>query len=83
MLNLIPIKTAIRQRKGHCARLLYPYTLYEYLLFHLERFVISDKTCSRPGVKIGSDGAVAMSSINGLVGTGFKSRYRFQPRTRF
>ena len=27
--------------------------------------------------------AVAMSSANGLVGTGFVSRYRFQPRAGF
>ena len=29
------------------------------------------------------DGAVAMSSANGLVGTGFASRYRLQPRAGF
>ena len=29
------------------------------------------------------DGAVAMSSANGLVGTGFVSRYRLQPRAGF
>ena len=28
----------------------------------------------------GPDGAVAMSSTNGLVGTGFASQYRLQPR---
>ena len=28
----------------------------------------------------GSDGAVDMSSANGLVGTGFASRYQLQPR---
>ena len=28
----------------------------------------------------GPDGTVAMSSVNGLVGTGFASRYRLQPR---
>ena len=27
------------------------------------------------------DGAVAKSSVNGLIGTGFASRYRLQPRT--
>ena len=31
----------------------------------------------------GPDGAVAMLSDNGLVGTGFASRYRFQPRAGF
>ena len=31
----------------------------------------------------GPDGAVAMSSANGLVGTGFTSRYRLQPRAGF
>ena len=31
----------------------------------------------------GSDGAMAMTSANGLVGTGFASRYRFQPRAVF
>ena len=31
----------------------------------------------------GPDGAVAMSSANGLVGTGFVSRYRLQPRAGF
>ena len=30
--------------------------------------------------KTGADGAVVMSSANGLVGTGFASRYRLQPR---
>ena len=29
------------------------------------------------------DSAVAMSSANGLVGTGFSSWYRFQPRAGF
>ena len=29
----------------------------------------------------GPDGAVAMLSANGIVGTGFASRYRVQPRT--
>ena len=29
------------------------------------------------------DGAVVMSSANGLVGTGFASRYRFQPKAGF
>ena len=29
------------------------------------------------------DGVVAMTSANGLVGTGFASRYRLQPRTIF
>ena len=31
----------------------------------------------------GSDGAVAMSSANGLVGTGFTSGYRLQPEQVF
>ena len=31
----------------------------------------------------GPDGAVAVSSANGLVGTGFASRYRLQPRAGF
>ena len=31
----------------------------------------------------GSDGAVAMSSANGLVGTGFASRFRLQCRVGF
>ena len=31
----------------------------------------------------GPDGAVVMSSANGLVGTGFASRYRLQPRVGF
>ena len=31
----------------------------------------------------GPDGTVAMSLANGLVGTGFVSRYRFQPRAGF
>ena len=29
------------------------------------------------------DGAVAISSANGMVGTGFTSRYRLQPRAGF
>ena len=32
---------------------------------------------------IGPDDAVAMSSANGMVGTGFASRYRLQPRAGF
>ena len=31
----------------------------------------------------GPDGAVFMSSANGLVGTGFASQYRLQPRAFF
>ena len=31
----------------------------------------------------GPDGAVTMSSANGLVGTGFVSRYRLQPERVF
>ena len=31
----------------------------------------------------GPDGAVVMSSANGLVGTGFSSRYRLEPRACF
>ena len=31
----------------------------------------------------GPDGAVVMSSANGLVGTEFASRYRLQPRAGF
>ena len=31
----------------------------------------------------GPNGAVVMSSANGLVGTGFASRYRLQPRVGF
>ena len=31
----------------------------------------------------GPDGAVDMSLANGLVGTGFVSRYRLQPRAGF
>ena len=31
----------------------------------------------------GSDGAVVISWVNGLVGTGFASRYRLQPRAGF
>ena len=31
----------------------------------------------------GPDGAVAMSSANGLVGTGFASAYRLEPRAGF
>ena len=31
----------------------------------------------------GSNGTVVMSSVNGLVGTGFASRYRLQPRAGF
>ena len=31
----------------------------------------------------GHDGAVVMSSANGLVGTGFASPYRLQPRAGF
>ena len=34
-------------------------------------------------VDTGPDGAVVMSSANGLVGTGFASRYRLQPRAGF
>ena len=30
--------------------------------------------------KTDTDGTVAMSSANGLVGTGFATRYRLQPR---
>ena len=37
-------------------------------------------TCSLCLNKIGPDGAMAMSSVNWLVGTGFVSRYRLQPR---
>ena len=37
-------------------------------------------TLARP---TGPDGAVVMSSANGLVGTGFASRYRHQPRAGF
>ena len=33
--------------------------------------------------KEGRDDAVAMSSVNGLVDTGFASRYRLQPRVGF
>ena len=33
--------------------------------------------------RTGPDGAVATSSVNGLVGTGFASRYRLQPRVGF
>ena len=32
---------------------------------------------------IDPDGAMVMSSVNGLVGTGFVSRYRLQPRAGF
>ena len=32
---------------------------------------------------IGPDGTVAMSLANGLVGTGFTSQYRLQPRAGF
>ena len=31
----------------------------------------------------GPDGAVAKSSVNGLVGTGFASQYQLQPRAGF
>ena len=31
----------------------------------------------------GPDGALVMSSANGLVGTGFVSRYRLRPRAGF
>ena len=34
-------------------------------------------------VGTGPNGAVAMSPANGLVGTGFASRYRLQPREDF
>ena len=34
-------------------------------------------------IATGPDGAVAMSLANGLVGTGFASRYRPQPRAGF
>ena len=33
--------------------------------------------------KSGLNGAVIMSSTNGLIGTGFASWYRLQPRTGF
>ena len=33
--------------------------------------------------KTGPDGAVVMSLANGMVGTGFASRYRLQPRAGF
>ena len=33
--------------------------------------------------KTGLDGAVAMSSVNGLIGTGFASQYRLQPKRGF
>ena len=36
-----------------------------------------------PKTAISPDGAVAMSSVNGLVGPGFASRYRFLPRAGF
>ena len=36
-----------------------------------------------PNQKTGPNGAVAMSSVNGMVGTGFASRYRLQPRAGF
>ena len=34
-------------------------------------------------LETGPDGAVAMSSPNGMVGNGFSSRYRLQPRAGF
>ena len=34
-------------------------------------------------LQTGPDGAVAMSTANGLVGTGFTSWYRLQPRAGF
>ena len=40
--------------------------------------------CNRVQFKsTGPDGAVVMSSANGLVGTGFVSQYRLQPRAGF
>ena len=33
-----------------------------------------------PSIRVVPDGAVVMSSANGLVGNGFASRYRLQPR---
>ena len=35
------------------------------------------------GFTTGPDGAAVMSSANGLVGVGFASRYRLQPRAGF
>ena len=59
---------------------------YMYFIFfiskgslHLSIF----RTNIRPGVldvmETGPDAAVVMSSVNGLVGTGFTSHYRLQP----
>ena len=43
----------------------------------------SDKESTTFDVLTGPDGAVAMSSANGLIGTGFASRYRLQHREGF
>ena len=39
----------------------------------------SINACTSHSINIGVDGAVVMSSTNGLAGTGFASRYRLQP----
>ena len=45
------------------------------LLCNVERFHVQNMT--------GPNGAVAKSSINGLVGTGFTHQYQLQPRAGF
>ena len=52
-----------------------------YIPLHSVKFSL--QTGTPPGGDTGPDGAVVMSSANGLVGTGFASWYQLQPRTDF
>ena len=61
---------ALQVSEGQCAFLLYLPT------DHLKTWNLHQNTTS-------PDDAVVMSSANGLVGTGFASWYRLQPRARF
>ena len=51
-------------------------------LFERQNYTASE-ALGQPKALIGPDGAVVISSANGLVGTGFISRYRLQPRAGF
>ena len=51
---------------------------YSKTLIHLGRYKEENLLA-----RTGPNGAVAMSLANGLVGTGFTSQYRLQPRTGF
>ena len=66
--------------------------MYIYILFFVFLFFICMYVCMYNIIykamyhfyrSTGPDGAVAKSSANWLVGTGFASWYRFQPRAGF